>query len=92
MDVLEIEKIVQMTVSFAVKDVLTTDEVADYLGITKSYLYKLTSRMEIPHYKPHGKMVFFNRKEIEEWAQQNRIAPQREINAKAAAYCNSNNL
>ena len=48
------------------KDVLTSDEAARYMGISKSYLYKLTMRGEIPHYKPMGKMCYFNRTELED--------------------------
>ena len=56
------------------KELLTIEEPAQYLGISKSYLYKLTSRGAIPHYKPFGKMVYFNRKELVKWLQRKRIA------------------
>lgn len=69
------------------KEVLTSDETAQYLGISKSYLYKLTMRQEIPHYKPMGKMIYFNRKEVEEWVQKNRIATTEEITEKAKTFC-----
>ena len=69
------------------KEVLTSDEAARYMGISKSYLYKLTMRKEIPHYKPSGKMVYFNRKELEAWLQTNRASTDTEINQKAQAYC-----
>ena len=88
----EIVNRVSANLLIAQKEVLTLEEAAQYLGFQRSYLYKLTSRMVIPHSKPLGKNCFFQREELEEWAQQNRIAPQREIHAKAAAYCNSNNI
>lgn len=69
------------------KEVLTSDEAARYMGISKSYLYKLTMRGEIPHFKPMGKMCYFNRKELEEWLQNNRVATADEIGQRAAAYC-----
>lgn len=56
------------------KELLTIEGTAQYLGISKSYLYKLTSRGAIPHYKPFGKMVYFNRKELVKWLQRKRIA------------------
>lgn len=49
------------------KKVLTFDEMALYMGVSKSYLYKMTSNKEIPHYKPMGKLVFFDREEVEKW-------------------------
>ena len=69
------------------KEVLTSDEAARYLGISKSYLYKLTMRQLIPHYKPLGKMCYFNRHELEAWLQSNRVATEEEINREAQAYC-----
>jgi len=55
------------------KTVLTADEAARFLGISKSYLYKLTMKMEIPFYKPTGKVCYFNRLELETWMQNNRV-------------------
>ena len=37
---------------FTVKDVLTTEEAAEYTGLSLSQLYKLTCSKKIPHYKP----------------------------------------
>lgn len=61
---------------FSTKEVLTSDEAARYMGVSKSYLYKLTMRGEIPHYKPMGKMCYFNRAELEQWLQQNKVYNQ----------------
>ncbi|MDE6339401.1 MAG: helix-turn-helix domain-containing protein [Muribaculaceae bacterium] len=75
----ELQKITDSVIEktlFCTKEVLTADEVARYMGISKSYLYKLTMKCEIPHYKPMGKMVYFNRKEIETWLQTNRCPPE----------------
>ena len=46
---------------------LTFKEACVYLGYAPSYLYKLTYRNVIPHYKPTGKMIFFSKNEIDEW-------------------------
>ena len=72
---------------FCTKEVLTSDEAARYLGISKSYLYKLTMRQAIPHYKPMGKMCYFNRLELEQWIQSNRVATADELSQQAQAYC-----
>lgn len=69
------------------KEVLTSEETARYMGISLSYLYKLTMRQQIPHYKPMGKMCYFNRVEVEEWLQRNRVATDVELNDRAKAYC-----
>ncbi len=69
------------------KEVLTSNEAANYMGISKSHLYKLTMRQEIPHFKPTGKVVYFNRAEIEQWLQNNRVATVNEARAQGGAYC-----
>ncbi len=46
---------------------LNFKEACAYLGYAPSYLYKLTYRNVIPHYKPTGKMIFFSKNEIDEW-------------------------
>lgn len=69
-----------------VKEVLSFDEVASFTGLSKSYLYKLTSSGGIPHYKPFGKLCYFNRKEVEEWLQQNRVSTKIEIENRASTY------
>ncbi len=53
------------------KNVLTFKEAAEFLGIAESYLYKLTSSKTIPHYKPNGGLLRFDRKELEQWALKN---------------------
>lgn len=69
------------------KEVLTLDEAVQFTGLTKSYLYKLTSSQRIPHYKPNGKMCYFNRTELEAWLLQNRVSTIDEIESKAQAFC-----
>ena len=68
------------------KEVLTSEEVSIYLGISKNYLYKLTSSRKIPHFKPFGKMCYFNREEVEEWVQNNKISTFSEIETKSINY------
>lgn len=72
---------------FCTKEVLTSDEAARYMGISKSYLYKLTMRRQIPHYKPMGKMCYFNRHELEAWLQSNQVSTEEELDRRANAYC-----
>ena len=55
------------------KEVLTFEETCDYTGISRSYLYKLTSSGNIPHSKPNGKLIFFEKKKLNDWLLQNNI-------------------
>lgn len=68
------------------KEVLTFDEASDYTGISRSYLYKLTSSGKIPHSKPNGKMLFFEKKKLIEWLLQNNRKSKQELEAEALAY------
>ncbi|WP_047417446.1 helix-turn-helix domain-containing protein [Cellulophaga sp. Hel_I_12] len=54
------------------KEILTFDEACDYTGISRSYLYKLTAKGKIPHSKPNGKLLFFEKTKLVEWLLQNK--------------------
>lgn len=43
-------------IAFAAKDFLNIDEAAEYLQVSKSYVYKLTALREFTVYKPNGKI------------------------------------
>ena len=82
----EIANMVAERIMCTQKEVLTSDEAARYLGVSKSCLYKWTMTRTIPHYKsPTGKMCFFNRREIEEWMQQVRVKTDDELEQQAQA-------
>ena len=64
---------------FESKDVLTLEEAALYMGISKSSLYKLTHQHEIPFYRPNGKLIYFEKAEILEWMRKNRNMTREEV-------------
>lgn len=49
------------------KAVLTLQEAAIYTGYSPRYLQKLAASGQIPHGKPNGKSIFFDRKVLEAW-------------------------
>jgi len=61
------------TNQYMLKDTFSSEEAALYLNISQSSLYKLTSKLQIPHYKPRGKMVYFDKKELIKWMKQNHV-------------------
>ena len=83
----ELSDLVADKTIFCTKEVLTSEEVARYMGVSRSYLDKLTMRRDIPHYKPRGKICYFNRHEVEQWLQSNRVATDTELNNQANNYC-----
>jgi excisionase family DNA binding protein len=71
---------------FIHKNVLSFEEASKFLNLSKSYLYKLTSGGLIPHYKPQGKMLYFEKAELEEWLRQNPVRTKQEVKDMAASY------
>ena len=57
------------------KKCLTLHEAANYLGLQKSVLYKMTSDKTISFYKPNGKMIYFEKDVLDEWVRQNPTNP-----------------
>jgi len=68
------------------KETLNFKEAARYLDMSRSHLYKLTSAKEIPHYKPRGKQVYFEKRELDKWLLQNRQKTRAEIEQAAIDY------
>lgn len=68
------------------KDVLNFNDACNYLDISASHLYKMTSQKLIPHFCPQGKKLYFNRTELDEWLQRNRQSSTDEIETMAANY------
>ncbi|WP_416996964.1 helix-turn-helix domain-containing protein [Alistipes dispar] len=71
---------------FLHKQVFSFEEASKFLNLSKSYLYKLTSGGLIPHYKPQGKMLYFEKAELEEWLRRNPVRSQQEVKDMAATY------
>ena len=83
-DLKQLADIITANIIGTQKEVLTSDECAIYLGVSKSCLYKWTMNRVIPHYKsPTGKMCFFNRREVENWMQSVRVATDEELEQQA---------
>jgi excisionase family DNA binding protein len=69
---------------FKNKEVLTLREAAQYMGVSESHVYFLTSSRKIPHFKsPTGKMIYFNREELIKWLQSCRVATNEELEQRA---------
>lgn len=68
------------------KEVLNFNEACEYLELSQSHLYKMTSTAVIPYYKPNGKKVYFKRIELEAWLLRNRTTSQDEIETMATDF------
>ena len=68
------------------KEILTLEEAAQYLVLSKSCIYKMTSNKEIPHYIPGGKKIYFKKTELDRWILEGRVTPVNEISMKMKSY------
>ncbi|MBQ8047027.1 MAG: helix-turn-helix domain-containing protein [Prevotella sp.] len=68
---------------------LTPAEAADFLGLKRSYVYKLIHFREIPYLKCGARFVRFRQSDLQEWQNARiREVPSREqMQAEAARYC-----
>lgn len=72
------------TVFCQAKEILTLEEAAIFLGISKSCLYKMTHKQIVPFYKPNNKLVYFERSELVKWIRSCRVASMDQIESEAA--------
>jgi len=84
----ELQSLKQLTL-LAAKSVLTFEDAVTLTGLSRSSLYKKTSRKEVPHYR-QGKLLYFDKKELEAWMRENKVATVSEIQSEALSYCATN--
>lgn len=65
------------------KEFLNIDESAKYLGFSKSRMYKMAEKQEIPSYKPNGKNVFFAREDLNDWIRKAEVKSEQQIRKDA---------
>ena len=70
----------------AAKEVLTLEEAALFMGISKSSLYKMTHKHELPFFRPNGKIIYFEKSELLNWMRQNRCMSEAETKAAATKH------
>lgn len=77
----DLEKLIKSS-----KKVLTANDLSSYCGFSKSHIYKLVARNEIPYSKPYGKTLFFDKDKIDEWLLKNPTSSKHENQKKAQSY------
>lgn len=66
------------------KDVLSVSEACIFMGLSKSYLYKLCQGMKIKHFRSkEGKIIYFRKKDLTEWMLAEERMTMDEIDIKA---------
>lgn len=68
------------------KTVMSLEEASEYTGISRSYLYKLTAKGEIPFSKPRGKMIYFSKEKLDQWLLSDARKSKNELKTEALDY------
>lgn len=72
-------------------DILSFDQVQDFLQISRPKLYAMTSKKLIPYYK-RGNKLYFSKQRLVEWIQEGKVKTNKEINEEADKYVSRNRL
>ena len=66
---------------------LTLSQACLFLGVSKTALYTMTCRKQIPYFKPNGKNIYFLEKDLIDWIESKRVKTVEETESEAAALC-----
>jgi excisionase family DNA binding protein len=73
------------------KEILTSEEARTYLQLSKSCLFKMTSKKKIPFYKPGGKKLYFKKSELDAWVFNSKILSNSESESDIEGYLSRTN-
>ncbi len=71
------------------KEILNVEDLINYTGYKRSYIYKLVHNNILPFSKPNGKTLFFEKSEIDAWLLQNKSQSISQIEEQANDYVNN---
>jgi excisionase family DNA binding protein len=70
------------------KDILSVEEAAKMLNVSKAHIYRLTQNRELPYFCPAGKKYYFRREDLSNYLTRNRTASAEELEAQANKFIN----
>lgn len=68
-----LEMLATMKATQCFKKIMTVDDLVLYTSMSKSHIYKLCSKMEIPHYKKGKRLLYFEKTQIDNWLLSNPV-------------------
>lgn len=74
------------------KDLMKIDEASEFLGLSKSYIYKKTMTGEIPFYRPMGKVMYFEKSALIDWIKSHPSRTNQDLTVAANQYVANNPL
>jgi excisionase family DNA binding protein len=66
-------------------EIMSLKQLCEHYDFNKSFVYKLTSNREIPHYKK-GKRLVFKKDEIDAWLLENKVKTMDDLQREATRY------
>ena len=66
-------------------EIMGVNELVDYLKVSTSYIYKMTSSNQIPHSKK-GKKLYFDKEKVSHWALETSVMTEEEMQDVANQY------
>jgi excisionase family DNA binding protein len=72
----------------AIQRPMGISEAAEFLGLSKAYLYKLVYLKKISYYKPNNGRLFFKREELEHFIFRGRSSADYELQGRADGILN----
>jgi len=84
-EIKEIKKLL-LALNIQQKEILTVEEATVYLQLSKSCLYKMTSKKEIPFYSPGGKKIYFKKSELDAWVFDSKVLSSNELETGVECY------
>lgn len=83
----ELEKLVNNKIISLQKEYFDVSETCQFLGISKSTLYKMNHRKTMSFFRPTGsKKIYYSKKDLINYLSENRFISSREMNEKANSY------
>ncbi len=88
------DEVIRMAVDPQPGATMNIDEAAAFLGLRKSYIYKLTHLKEIPFIKYGGRLILFDRERLTAWKRDKMqsVPTREELASMAEVYCANNPL
>ena len=72
-------KLIEQVAILAAKEVLSVKDVSLLTGMKESYIRKLVEQSKLPHYRPMGKKIYFEKSDIYSFLRTNRVPSAEEI-------------
>lgn len=72
------------------KEILSFKEAVAFLDISTSMLYKLTHKRSISFFKPNGKLIYFQKKDLLAWLRQNKKRSIHELESEMDNFLTQN--